>query len=210
MENLTPMGIISIILLALSVGLMAAVLINGSKHRRKQDEINRRFVEEEEAANLVRKKEIDPVLYYEANLSELPQIPDGDPYQVERCAKRTMIRFKQPISNLELKKQYGLSQMDKLALYEENFNEYLKSLTKWAASIAVDSPSDALVILEKVVELGGEFRDAYKMAADIYSDKSDIERMDNLLKSAEQNHFTDPAVRSHVIEYITIGRKRIS
>jgi hypothetical protein len=202
MANLGPMGIVSILLLAASVGLMAAVMINGRRHSRKQEEINRKFFEAEEAANMVRKKEIDPELYYQANLSELPQIPEGDPHQVERCAKRTMIRFEKPLSNLELKSRFGLSQMDTIAQCEENFNEYLKSLTKWASDLSAEDQNNALIILEKVVELGGEFRDTYRLAADIYSSRGDKPALTALLSNAEKNHFRDPAVRNSILEYI--------
>jgi CTP:phosphocholine cytidylyltransferase-like protein len=113
------------------------------------------------------------------------------------------------MSNLELKKQYGPSQMDIIAQYEENFSEYLKALTKWAVSLAPENQNDAIVILEAVVALGGEFRDSYKVAADIYMSKNDKQGMENLITNAEKNHFRDPAVRSHILEYIYLGRKRI-
>jgi hypothetical protein len=159
-------------------------------------------LEEEEEANLVRKKEIGAEMYYEADLTELPQIPEGDPFQVERTSRRTMLRFERPMTNLELKKQYGVSQMDNIALYEENLSEYLKALTHWGASIAGENPSEAIIILEKVVELGGEFRDAYKLAADIYAGKGDRDGMKTLRTVTEKNHFSDPVVRTHILEYI--------
>ncbi|MCL2388566.1 MAG: hypothetical protein FWC89_13625 [Defluviitaleaceae bacterium] len=201
---------VSVILLALSVTLIVAVLMNGRSHRRKQEEMNRRFLEEEEAANAVRKKDIDADLYYTANLSALPQLPNPDPHQVERCANRTMIRFAEPISNLELKKQYGLAQMDVIAQYEENFTEYLKSLTKWAMDIAENQQEDALKIVEEVVTLGGEFRDTYRLAADIYVAKNDHDGLNTLLINATENHFKDPAIRRQVLDYISLKKEEIS
>jgi hypothetical protein len=178
------------------------LVINSSRHSKKQDDAKQNFLDEEEAANLVRKKEIDPALFYTADLSVLPPSPEGDPHQVERSAKRVMIRFENYISNLELKKMYGLSQMDLIAQYEENFNEYLKALTKWGASVAEENPQDAVKILEHVISLGGEYRDTYKIAADIYTADGDKEKLQALIVSAEKNHFSDPAVRQQILDYI--------
>jgi hypothetical protein len=202
-------GYVSVILLGISISLIVIVASKARRHSKKQSEINRRFFEEEEAANNVRKKEIDASLFYKASLAELPPIPEGDPNQVQRCAKRLMIRFDAPVSNLELKQQYGPAQMDIIAQYEENFNEYLKALTKWAGDIIEKSPDDALIILNKVITLGGEYRDTYKLAADIYAAKADSNGINALKKSAEKNHFKDPSVRSHILEYIHNKEKEI-
>lgn len=196
MEHLT------LVLLALSGIAIILIAIKNSRHTKRQEEINRRFLEKEEAANAVRKKEIEPNLFYTPVLSGLPQIPIKDPFQIERCAKRTMIHFPEPISNLEIKKQYGIAQMDIIAQYEENFSEYLKALTKWAVSIAEENPEDALSILETVVSLGGEFRDTYRVAADICAAKGNIDNLCFLQAQAESNHFKDPSIRSQVLEYI--------
>ncbi|MCL2355530.1 MAG: hypothetical protein FWC70_00030 [Defluviitaleaceae bacterium] len=174
------------------------------RHTKKQEEVKARFLAEEEAANAVRKREIEPELFFTPNLSALPPVPAGDPHRVERSAKRTMIRFAKPLTNLELKMQYGLAQIEAIAQYEENFIEYLKSLTKWGTEIAAESPFDAVEILQTVVESGGEFRDAYKTLADIYS--GDGEMLDALFARAEENHFSDPAVKRHILEYIDAKR----
>jgi hypothetical protein len=201
------MNYFNIILFALSVMLIVMLVIKFSRHSKQQADVKRKFLDDEAAANAVRKKEIDPALFYTADLSALPEIPEGDPFQIERCAKRMMIYFKEPITNLELKMQYGAAQMDFIAQYEENFNEYLKALTKWAASIAEENKSDALVILELVISLGGEFRDAYKLAADIYASKRDSIGMEGLRSFAEKNHFHDPSIRTQILEYINMKKE---
>jgi len=200
------MSTINIFLVLVSVAVIVFLAIKSGQHKRKQDEIRRRFLEEEEAANSVRKKNIDVELYYTADLNALPKIPENDPNQIERCAARTMIRFSTPMTNLELKKRYGPAQMDIIAQYEENFSEYLKALTKWAVSLAEEdfnkNQKDALSILETVISLGGEFRDAYKLSADIYAAKNDKSGLENLLNIATENHFKDPSIRQQILDYI--------
>jgi len=185
-----------------SVFLMVVIAIKSSSHKKKQAEIRENFLAREEKANAVRRKDIDPNLFFEADLSAFPEIIGDDPFQVLRCSKRVMIRFENPITNLELKELYGLSQMDLIAQYEENFNAYLKSLTKWAASLVEKNSSDALKILEYVISHGGEFRDSYKIAADIYANNGEQEKLDALLDSAVENHFNDPSIRQQIIDYI--------
>jgi argininosuccinate lyase len=202
--------VLNIILVIGSTSAILYLAISGSRHSKKQDEIKRRFLEEEDEANRVRKKEIDPDLFYTADLSALPEIPESDPHQIIRCAKRKMIHFTEPISNLELKKKYGQTQMDIIAQYEENFSEFLKSLTKWAESLMEENQSDALLILETVVAHGGEFRDAYKLSADIYVEKNDKSGMDALLAQTEKNHFKDPSIRRQILEYINLKKEEFS
>jgi hypothetical protein len=191
---------INLLLLFGSVVLIGWIAVRGARHNHKQDKLRSRFLRDEEAANNVRKREIDPELFFVADLSALPPVPEDDPHKVHRTARRTMIRFQTPMSNLELKQQYGPSQMDIIALYEENFHEYLKALTNWAAAIAEERPTDALLILEIAVALGSEFRQTYKLAADLMPDKHD--KLHTLRKYAEQNHFHDEAMRASVVAYI--------
>ena len=182
---------------------MISLVISSRKHRRKQEEINRRFFEAETAANQVRKKELGQELYYVADLSRLPEIPDSDPHMVLRASKRPMIYFRQPLTNLELKQTYGLAQMETIAQHEENFNEYLKSLTNWANELLEkNQETDALYVLDYAISLGAEFRNTYKLAADLYTKREDIHNLDYLVDKINRNHFHDPTIRQHVLDYV--------
>jgi len=199
MEHLMPF--VNILLILLSVGAIFFLIIKSGIHSKKSDDIKRRFLEEEDAANSARKKEIEPELYYTANLTALPPISADDPHQVMRCAARPMIRFPKPMTNLEIKKTYGPSQMDIIAQYEENFSEYLKALTKWAAELKDENHDEALTIVETVISLGGEFRNAYKLAADIYAATG--RNLSELASRTEENHFSDPIVKQQILDYIS-------
>jgi hypothetical protein len=174
------------------------IALRSRRHRTTQDSVNEEFLRAEEAANSVRKKEISPELFYEADLSALPPIPEGDPHKVERAAKRVMIKFDEPMSNLELKQQYGPAQMGFIAQYEENFNEYLKALTAWAGSVMEAAPHDARAILEHAIMLGSEFRNTYKLASSLYNNAE----LSELEETINDMHFHDEAVRKHILDFI--------
>jgi len=196
-------NILNIVLIILSVLLIIFIAYMARRHRSKQENIHERFLDEEDAANAVRKKELEPEIFFVADLSGLPEISEDDPYQVVRAAKRQMIRFTEPVSNLELKQKYGVSQMDIIAQYEENFNEFLKALTNWAEGLADEGNGrSALAILEYALTLGSEFRSTYKLAADILAAYQDAGALETLLDFTSANHFYDPAVRQHIMSYI--------
>jgi len=197
------MAIINVLIVTLTLGFMLLLVISSRKHRRKQEEINKRFFEAENAANQVRKKELEQELYYVADLSRLPEIPESDPHKVLRASKRPMIYFRQPLTNLELKQMYGLAQMEIIAQHEENFNEYLKSLTNWANELVESGQeTDAIFVLDYAISLGAEFRNTYKLAADLYTKREDIHNLDYLVDKINRNHFHDPTIRQHVLDYV--------
>ena len=196
--------LINLTLISFSIAAIIVVIVKSRMHRRKQEMLHRQFLEAEDAANSVRKKEIDPELYITPDLSQLPSISEDDPHKVLRTSKRPMIYFQTPKTNLELKQEYGPAQMDILAQHEENFNEYLKALTAWATSLADrGEDTDALLILGYAIAHGAEFRNTYKLAADIYAKNGDKQTLEALLNTTETNFFKDPAVRRHIMEHIT-------
>ena len=197
------MNWINIVLLIASIILIIVVAVMTKRHGRLQDAKNRRFLEEEQAANMARKREIEPELFFYANLENLPPVPESDPHRVLRTSKRTMIRFEVPESNVDLKKRYGVAQLDSITLYEENFHDFLKSLGDWAQSLhGENNVDDALQVLEYAIGLGSEFRGAYKLAADIYASERDAYALEQLQQMAQNNYFRDPAMQEHVLSYI--------
>ena len=195
--------ILNAVLLLSSIVLIIVVAAVTKRHGKLQDAKNRRFLEEEQAANLARRREIEPELFFYADLSKLPPIDERDQFKVLRTSKRKMIRFTEPKSNIDLKLNYGPSQLDSIALYEENFHDFLKSLGEWAAALAADGlTDDALQVLEYAINHGTEFRAAYKLAADIYAYEQDRAALEYLLQAAQNNHFNDPAMQEHVLQHI--------
>jgi tetratricopeptide (TPR) repeat protein len=194
---------ITVVFFVLLIWAIFFVTIQSARMRRKQRKLTQRFLHDEDEANSVRKQPLDLELFFNADMMALPPLPEGDPHKVERAAKRKMIRFEKPISNVELKKRYGRLQLEYLAHYEENFNDYLRCLTKWAEALKKEgSTADALRILLYAISLGSEFRNTYKFAADIYADAGDKENLEEFLSKAVFHTFRDPATANHVIAYI--------
>ena len=196
-------GLFNVGLLVASIIIILFIASVTKRHGRLQDAKNRRFLEEEQEANLVRKRELDPELYFVPDLGVLPTVYQGDPHKVVRASIRTMVRFTEPISNVELKKMYGVSQLDSITQYEENYHDYLRCLGEWAEALAKDGRvDDALEVLSYAVELGTEFRAPYKLMCDLYLARRDRESVFALLEKVGSNHFTDPAMRQSIKSYI--------
>jgi len=190
-------------LIILTVLVIVFLIYKTRAHTKKQNAVNQRFLDAEDAANAVRKKDIEPELFYTASLMAFPPLPESDPHHVVRCARRTMIRFPRPMTNLELKQQYGPAQMENIVMYEDNFHSYLKAITAWAGDLVeVEDFAGAKLILDEAIALGSEFRNTYKLAADIYVRNRDEVGLQNLRFKVADNHFKDPAIRQHVVEYI--------
>ena len=196
-------NMLNIGLLIGSIILIIVVALATKRHGKLQDAKNRRFLEEEQEANMARKREIDPKLFFYADLINFPRIPESDPHKVLRTSRRTMIRFEEPETNVELKKRYGPSQLESIAQYEENFVDFLKSLGDWAQALYDEGSLDgAIQVLDYAVRLGSEFRATYRLAADIYANRRDTGALGQLHHMAQQNHFKDPVIQGHVLSYI--------
>ena len=194
---------LNVIVLVATITLIICLAMATKRRGRLQDAITRRFLEEEQAANAARKREIDPELYFEANLELLPPIPENDPHNVLRASRRTMLRFPEPLSNVELKKMYGVAQLESITLYEENFHDFLRTLGEWAKALhGENNQSGALQVLAYAIGLGSELRGTYKLAAEIFSEKRDRRSLEQLLQAALDNHFNDKTVQEHIVSYI--------
>lgn len=172
-----------------------------------------KLIREEREANSARRKEIDESLFFIADVSQLPVTDDGGDKQekVLKRAARTMIRFTQPMTNLELKMTYGPSQLETIARYEENFHRYLEALIEWAENLhAYGRNHEAIRILMHTVELGSEYRKSYMLAADLFAAEGDEDALDALLSTAETHSFADEGVRRRIIGHIIQKRNEVN
>ena len=194
----------TIFLFSATIWLIIFMNYKSNRGTRINREKNKRFFQQDAEANNARRREIDPDLFFIPDLNPLPPIESNDPHQVMRAASRTMIYFKEPISNIELKKQYGPSQLASITQYEENFNDFLNCITKWARDLFDKKDfSSAKLLVEYAMDLNSEYRNTYKLAADLYSlnifnDKT----LESLAKIVEQKEFKDPAMQKNILEYI--------
>jgi len=166
-------------------------------------------------ANSSRRRDIEDIFYYKPNLAELPfETTATDEIvklqnRVKLRAAAPMIHFHQKFTNIELKTAYGASNLEMIAINEENYNKYIYALLKWAEHL-LENGSDlqkknAYVILERCADLGGEHKKTYELLADRYNKKSNKAALDNLLEKVSTT-FSDETIRQNLINYITDKR----
>jgi hypothetical protein len=191
-------------MLAFLLWAIIFLAVQSKRAKRKQEKLTQRFLHDEEDANAVQTQPLDDLDFYQPELEKLPAIDENDPHKIKRAAARKMIRFHEPVSNIELKKRYGRLQLENLAHFEENFDSYVRALVKWAQALHKDNKNaDARRILEHTLELGSEFRDSYKILADIYKQAGDADKFQGLLAIAKAKNFRDPAIKENVLKHLS-------
>jgi hypothetical protein len=189
------------------------VIYNIKKNAHRNQRVMDAFLESEREANNARRRDIDNELFYEADLSALPLKNDGSKQEekVKTRAALKMIRFPRRMTNLELKMAYGPSQLDLIALYEENFNRYISALIELAEHLLTGGQDkDALRILEHTVELGSEYRKSYTLTANCYAEARDEEKLAALLETVEGREFTDESIKRHILLNIMDAREKMN
>ncbi|MCL2015310.1 MAG: hypothetical protein FWG68_03575 [Defluviitaleaceae bacterium] len=166
-------------------------------------------------ANTARRRDVENIFYYTANLNELPFETTATEEivklqnRVKLRAAAPMIHFHQKFTNIELKTAYGAANLEMIALNEENYNKYIYALLKWAEHL-LENGSDiqkknAYFILERCVDLGSEHKKTYALLADKYAEKADKIALDNLLEKVSAT-FSDDTIRQNLANYITDKR----
>jgi hypothetical protein len=159
--------------------------------------------EAEREANSARRREIDPSLYFTADLRQLPAMPaDDKPAQKAAAhAAKTMVYFSEPISNITLKMTYGPGQLEKIAQYEENYQTFIRALLEWAESLAQNgNKKDALRVVEYTVAMGSEFKKSYILAVDLYAGEKD--KLSALNETVQCRPFKDAQIKKIILHYI--------
>ncbi|MCL2350487.1 MAG: hypothetical protein FWC67_03295 [Defluviitaleaceae bacterium] len=185
-------------ILILVVGFTIALRFAGkpSKHQLETE----KMLEENEAANMARLKEIGQELFYVVNAEDLPmrEYSDEDmsrPHpaymwqnRVAGIADKKMLRFDQQYSNVQLKHMFGVANLEFVARYEENFTNFNHALRHWAeALIAAEQPDDARRVLEVSARSGSEISQTYTLLADIYAQQGNADGLEELKSLVEQS-----------------------
>ena len=195
----------------LILGIAGIIYFYTSRKFNNRYGLMEQFLEEEMEANTARRREVEPENFYSPKLEGLPirKNAEGDvakkQERVISSAQQTMVRFPEKMTNLELKKAYGVMNLEKVTGYEENYNRYVMALVNWADSLlASDSPwakADAIAILETTLEMGSEFRKTYMHLADYYYEKSNSEGLNRLLDQVAES-FSDEGIKRQLTQYI--------
>jgi len=196
----------NVILIFGLVGILFLVFRNGFKNRYK---LSNKFLEDEMAANTARRREVEPEFYYVPDIDALPvnENAEGDILKKQShaisCASKTMLHFPKKMSNLELKKAYGVANLEIITGLEENYGRYISALLAWAEALLKEDAesTSAITILENTVQLGSEFRKSYLLLADYYGKNHSIHGLDHLLERVTEQ-FEDEGIKRQLLQYI--------
>lgn len=165
------------------------------------DKMKSRFIELEQAANNVRKKNIDEKYFYIPNIDKYP-VKNYDGLDIDseyaNIAKKQdaiikkstnkMIKFSPSKSNLEIKNEFGVSNLSIIAGYEENFDRFMSLLTDWASELKKHGfLSDAEIILKNAIEDGCDTSGAFILLADLY--RGDTKKIDDFREFIKKSGF---------------------
>lgn len=194
----------------LGVIILNILLARSGKHFKKTDD----FIEEEIKANSARRKEIPPNLYVKPDKNILPvrDYTENDSSHLEQTRKyvaayldRTMIRLPKPMTNNEIKYEFGVANLDNVIEYEDNYNKYIEGLIR-LAGLSLDSgyTDDAKNCLKESIRLMSDHSKSYTMLYDIYSDEKNTRGIKELKELVSKENFFNhnPAVRSRIKKYI--------
>lgn len=169
------------------------------------------LLQKEMKANTTRKKELDSDIYIypSKNILPLKDYPPTDEYKkiiklqknVARKSELPMIKFKEQISNTELKLKYGRANLDTITIYEEHYNSYIRGISDWAKElIKLNNYTDAKIILEEAVNMKSDLTSTYILLTDVYI-KSNMPQKINELKELVEN--SDMTLKDKVLNYIS-------
>ena len=190
---------------------------NLRKHSKTYGNGIKEFLENEKAFNFIKKKSIDPDLFFVPEIEKLPikDYPDTEEFsriiskqkKVIDKAALTMIRLNKNMKNNDIKQKFGTANLEIITLYEENFNTYVRALNDWAEALNKRNEyADAENALKNAIDIGSEYSKTYILLADIYKAQSDESALGLLLdkiKNESAIKDNDVALKK-VIEYINI------
>lgn len=169
-----------------------------TKYSKKSEEA---FWQKENEANEVRRKPLDTLNYITFSASALSpdQLLDSvslntlmeNPqvgvimdrlYALEK-AKLVNLNY---ITNTELKATYGVGNLSFLTEYDQNYTDFIKLLQEYASLMAQNGfITPALTILETAILAGTDISSSYSLAASIYREQGQEEKIQELVTKAE-------------------------
>ncbi len=181
---------IQFVLLILTIGFIiwfqVRMKFNSRGYRRDFEE----FLEKERQANMTRRKDIPMEFYITPDTGNLP-VKDYSHHpglsakqeQVLKAAKNTMLKFPKPKSNLEIKTEYGVANLEVIINYEENHQAYLRRLLEWAELLKREGyTEDTQKVLSEAVDFGADNFRTFQLYAETCKDLEDTDRLKQICK----------------------------
>ena len=173
--------------------ILTLVIRHAIRRNRRLDENSRHsFWDIERAANEVRRKPLDDLIFVVPDMSRFPLSVMEDDEIVMDCRRMVEELSAQKIVNLtgqtntDLKFRYGAANLPTLMEYDERFTLLVQNLQKWADRLWDNGyVEDSIPILEEQIRIHADISSVYRKLAAYYRDNGMPEKIDELRKSAE-------------------------
>ncbi len=179
---------------------------NIRRANRMQEKDEKSFWELESEANSTRRKPLDDLEYVKIPLDQLPTEVLADAPVVADCISMLRELEDKPIVNLtgytntELKLRYGAASITELTRYDENYTLLVQTCQKWANFLWEKGETEAAVaIMEYEISVGADVSGAYRKLATYYRKNGHPEKVDDLIRSAEQLR---SLTKNSILEYL--------
>lgn len=180
-----------ILLLPLIITILAWVFKHNAD---KQDHSDKRsvhsYLDRESAANSVRRQDISNLPYLHAPIASFPfdiTLNDAKKQsQIDNYKKEILSYAEKPLLNLinmtntDLKENYGPANLDTLAVYDQNYNQYMRYLFLYAQTIYEEYPDKAVGLLNYCLSTGSDISGIYELLGRYYKEKGDLTAFNHL------------------------------
>ena len=201
------------ILASFLVFIIIVAIINRrtTKLQRKRNED---FWKKEREANFVRKKSLDDLEYISIPFSSFPMNVATDDDIIASCHRdlrslegEKIVNFT-GYTNTDLKLAYGTANITVLTQYDQNYTLFVRALQAFGKRLyELGYHDEALTVLEYAVSTRTDISGTYYLAASIYHEKGQTDKIKHLLFVADtlQSAMRGPIVRTLKESYPDIG-----
>ena len=200
--------------LASFIVLIITITLASKRAEKKRRKRNEEFWERERRANSVRKKSLEDLEYISIPFDSFPMDIASDDELIASCHKdlkglrdEKIVNFT-GLSNTDLKLEYGTANITVLSQYDQNYTLFVRTLQSWAKRLhELGYHDEALTVLEYAIATRTDISATYYLAASIYQEKGQTDKIKHLLFVADtlQSAMKNSIVRTLKESYPDIG-----
>lgn len=170
------------------------------KDSKINDKASKSFWDKEKASLEVRRKSLEPDDYIlpslDLSIQKHQEFFDGlgksdlmrQQTYLLGLVTRPMVNFSH-LSNTDLRLQYGAAALKEIEDYEDNYNNYIKTLYTLAKELMDSGEKDlASIYMEEGLRINTDIRKHYILAAKYYDSIQSYHKINELINQAEQLH----------------------
>lgn len=171
--------------------LSALIWFSMKRSTKKMNEEEEKFWDREREANFIRRKPLVDLEFIDVPFDELPLDENSeDPLLKEYAEKILALKDKKivnlnGITNTDLKFKYGVSNLNTLSEYDENYTIMVSTLADYAEELnRLGRVEDAKTVLEIAIKCKSDVKRSYILLADMYEEAKEYDKIEELIESA--------------------------